>query len=129
MRVTNCISLINEIELNAKKKNLFFNCLLTKKKLRLIKLLKNKAIVKNYTRLKFNLYRISLVYSRQTFLVRQKLFFPKKKIQLTLSLQALKKLTFNLKSSFLILETTKGLITHNEALKLRLGGSLFLIYF
>jgi len=41
-----------------------------------------------------------------------------------LKIQALKLLTLSLKQSTFILETSKGLLTHNEALKLNVGGVL-----
>jgi ribosomal protein S8 len=41
-----------------------------------------------------------------------------------LKLQALQYLTLSLKQSTFILETSKGVITHQEALKLKVGGVL-----
>jgi ribosomal protein S8 len=104
-----------------------------KKILRLFKLLAQIGCVTYYCHNVQNSQRRLLVFSpfyfkKMTFYKTVKLVStPSKKF--TLTLKALKILNKSLKNSFLILETSGGLITHKEALKLRLGGYILCIMF
>ena len=121
--------LLNSLEIATKKKYICITQLLTNKELKLLKLLKKKGVVRTYYYLNKNCYKIYLNANSTRSAHQQKIFFLKKRNPLFISVKALQRLLYNINTSFLVLETTKGFLTHTEAINKKVGGRLIAIYF
>jgi len=104
--------------------------LYTKKVLRIIKLFYKIGLINNYFIYKkkhFFYLKFSLFFYKNT------VFFKNIKIISTstkkhyITYKTLKLLNFFLKSSILILSTSLGILTHNQALKNKIGGLLLFL--
>jgi len=97
------------------KKTLKFISLLSKLGYLSYTLLRGKGNIKKYLMFTPFFFKSSSFYGSLSLIST-----PSRKY--TVTLKALFILSRSLKSSFLILETSKGLLTHKDALKLRIGG-------
>jgi ribosomal protein S8 len=119
--------LINHIKMNSAKKNLKFELLYTKKLFLFLKFLKNI----NYI-YKFNIFlknkklyvMIFLYYFNKLSLVNNFKVISKPLKSYFISFSSLLLLTKRTSNSVYILSTSKGFLTHNEALYQRTGGIL-----
>jgi len=117
---------INQLKINLAQKSFFFDTITNLKVLNFIKLLYKLGVVRRYLRVSAKKYRIfpNWVGNRST-LARIKFF--QKKTPIKLSYKALKLLNLYTFSSYILLNTDNGLLTHSEALQRRKGGQLVCI--
>ena len=117
---------INQLKINLAQKSFFFDTITNLKVLNFIKLLYKLGVVRRYLMVSAKKYRIfpNWVGNRST-LARIKFF--QKKTPIKLSYKALKLLNLYTFSSYILLNTDNGLLTHNEALQRRKGGQLVCI--
>lgn len=109
--------------MNLAHKHFFFDAITNTKVLSFLRFLYKLGIVRRYVRVSAKKYRIfpNWVGNRST-LARIKFFQKKTPIKLSYkALQLLNLYTFN---SSIVLSTDRGLLTHTEALKYRVGGHL-----
>ena len=117
---------INQLKINLAQKSFFFDTITNLKVLNFIKLLYKLGVVRRYLRVSAKKYRIfpNWVGNRST-LARIKFF--QKKTPIKLSYKALKLLNLYTFSSYILLNTDNGLLTHSEALQRHKGGQLVCI--
>jgi ribosomal protein S8 len=121
---------INNINLSLSKKMLINTIILNKKTLPLVKMLHQLGCVHQYNIIqKFDKYGKKLFFIKfSAFFYKNTSFFKGLRLVSTgskkfnVTLKALHILNKLLKSSTLILSTSKGLMTHKEALKYKIGG-------
>jgi len=109
--------------MNLAQKNFFFDTITNTKVLKFLQFLYQIGIVRRYIRVSAKKYRIfpNWVGNRST-LARIKFFQKKTPIKLSYkALQLLNLYTFN---SHIVLSTDRGLLTHADALRYRVGGHL-----
>ena len=121
--------LFTKLNLSFIRKRLFFDFPLKKNFLSLLIFLKKNSLIKAFFKIKPNKYRVYLSHTKNYKFDRKKQLFFKKRSTFNLSFHAIKLLNYNLKNSFLILETQQGLITQKEAFKRKIGGIAIAIYF
>lgn len=123
--------LTNHINLaiSSKKRWVKFKC--TKKILRLLFIFKKLGLIYSYVLLK--VFNNNVLVKVSPFFYRGSAFFKKIRLISTSSkkfyvnLKTLKIISTSLNDSILILSTSRGLITHKEALKLHLGGTMLFL--
>jgi len=117
---------INQLKINLAQKSFFFDTITNLKVLNFIKLLYKLGVVRRYLKVSAKKYRVfpNWVGNRST-LARIKFF--QKKTPIKLSYKALKLLNLYTFSSYILLNTDNGLLTHGEALQRRKGGQLVCI--
>ena len=117
---------INQLKINLAQKSFFFDTITNLKVLNFIKLLYKLGVVRRYLKVSSKKYRIfpNWVGNRSTLALIK---FFQKKTPIKLSYKALKLLNLYTFSSYILLNTDNGLLTHNEALQRRKGGQLVCI--
>ena len=118
--------LINHLKINISQKKYFFDIFITQKNKQFLKLLLKIGVLKRYLKINTSLFRIFPNWVNEKSLIKKIKFF-QKKTYINISLKTLKiisKYTFNSK---IILHTSKGLITHHEAIRYSIGGQLLCI--
>ena len=123
--------LIAHINLAFKSNKRIHRILCTKKILKLVKVLQQQGCL---TYLLLNQSNVTKRYLLFTpYYYRQTTFFKYIRListiskKFTISFRALVVISKSLKNSLLLLETSKGIVTHKEALKLHIGGFLLCI--
>ena len=124
MRENDYLQIISHIQMHSSKKDLFFTVRVTSKGLTLLTLLEKLSVVRSYYKLGAGNYRVFLFYSRNYKTKRQIRLYARKTNDLQLSLASLRMLNFLTPTSCFVIETSKGLMTHKEALMVRTGGKL-----
>jgi len=121
---------INHINLALSKKILNNNLVLSKKTISLVKILYKVGCIYKYSifRKRTNSSKSNYMIKFSVFFYKNKPFFKGLKListgsrKVTISYNALRLTNKFLKSSMLILSTSKGVITHREALNYKIGG-------
>lgn len=121
------ISLLNQIKLNQKKKNLIFSLILKKKFISFLFLIKNISLIS-----KFNLLKINNNYKAKIFLffyIKQSINFFVKIFSISsqkffITLKSLILLDKKCASSVFLLSTSKGFLTHKDCIKNQISGHL-----
>jgi len=115
---------INQLKFILARKSLSGTFQYTVKVHNLLKLFKSLNLIRRFYVTQGDKIRLYPSYSkRRRVNVQIKLYY-KNKTPLRLGYQALRILHMSTGHSYFILETSKGLMTHHEALKLRIGGFL-----
>lgn len=122
---------LNLININKLKKNLSFFIIFTKKNYNTIKVLKNFNIIHDFKLIKknnFNFIKINLFfYKNKTICHNLKIISRPAKI-FTISYKSLLLLNKKSGSSIFLISTTKGIVSHQEAIKLKIGGVLICFF-
>lgn len=118
--------LIAHVNLAFRSKKRLNLLICTKKVLRLLKVLRREGclsylLLKRQGSLRRHLV-FSLYYYKQTTFFKHMQLISTISKKFTVSLKALTILNKSLKNSILLLETSQGIITHKDALRLRIGG-------
>lgn len=128
----NPVSLVsNHVNLALSKKSFKNKIVLTKTNLKLLKLLRSIGCINNLSVLssqgKFNYITFSVfLYRNSTFFYKVRTVSTSSK-KFFMSYRALKMISTNLKSTLIILSTSKGLVSHKEALYLKIGGLILFV--
>lgn len=118
---------LNQLKLGSSKKSMYFDTRITAKTKPIALLLQKLNILRRFCKLKGGLYRVFPAYSRYRRLARTITFYTKSSGRIVLTYKSLRILNINSPHSYYVLETSKGLMTHKEALRLKLGGLLLLV--
>lgn len=125
--------ILNHLILNSNKKKLNFEILYTKKNIRLVYFLNKIGLIKNYfcfTKNQFYKIKIFIAFYKFLPICKNLKLLSTPSRSFYVSYKALSLLHNRTLDSLLILSTSRGLITHLDALKLKIGGKiLFLITF
>lgn len=115
---------VNHLKLNTAKKKYFFEVRVTPQIYPLLQVFHELQIIRRFTRLNGTQYRIFLAWKSHTSPYRMIKVYAHAKNPIVITWKALSVLTSRLGHSSLILRTSRGIITHQTALRLRLGGHL-----
>lgn len=116
--------LINHLKLNIARKNYFFDIKVNVKLLGLINLLHKLNIIRRFVLITPFKYRIyTNWFDKQASILKLK-NYNRALNPIRIKLQALTILNQHTYNSQLILSTSKGLLTHHEAIKAKVGGFL-----
>ena len=123
--------IINHINLAVATKKRWIFLQYTKKILRILYLLKKLGVVQSYstfTKLSlFKVIKLSPFFYRNTSFFRCVKLVSTPSKRFNVKLRTLQILTKSLGETIIVLETSQGILTHIDALKLKLGGKILLI--
>jgi ribosomal protein S8 len=124
-----CIKFLSQLRINVAKKNLFFKISINKYELQLLNLLMRRGIVRRYFKLNYTSggKELYMIYPNHTMTRAANLnliLFNRKADHIVLTLSSLKILSLSSGASSFVLKTDKGLLTHQEAIKNKVGGVL-----
>jgi ribosomal protein S8 len=130
METRSLIKFISQLKIQTAKKSLYFDVYLTTESVKLARILKAKGIIrvmKPFSRsyAKGLKYRVFPNHTLLTNTNTRVALFSRNTPHLTVSLNGLKLIDYGCGNSTLLLETPKGLMTHQEALIHKTGGELF----
>ena len=111
------------------KNNFFFTLLLTPRAFLLVKFLHSINLIRRFYKTSSGKYIIFPNYSKIGKIIKGLKIYYRKRNPIILRLQALKLLKFSTKSSLFILETSRGIMDHNQAMRRNLGGTLITILY
>lgn len=128
------LKFLSQLRINIAKKNLFFKISISKQELQMMKLLTTRGIIRRYFKLHSDLVDrdLYLIYPNHTRRDNGNLrlvLFSKNADQISLTLQSLKIINLASGASSFILKTNKGLLTHQEAIKYKVGGILLCLLY
>ena len=115
---------ISHLKLGLARKAFFFPLFLTKPVLNLLRVFKKLNLIRRFQVMKNATCRVFPTYNKSLLPISVLKHYYRLNRPIYLKVQALKLLNLSLKQSTFILETSKGLLTHNEALQCRVGGVL-----
>ena len=120
---------LNQLRIASFGRKLFFDVQISTKVKPLALLLQGLNIIRRFYRLENskNIYRVFPSYSRYQKYSRTITPYLKSRGKTRLDYTSLRLLNVNTPHSYYVLETTKGIMTHKEALKYQLGGLLLFI--
>ena len=120
---------LNQLKVTSSQKKLYFDVRTTTKTRALATLLVRLNVVRRFYRLSYDVYRVYPAYTRFRKYARPIKGFTRSNGRHRFKLRTLQVLNLNTPNTHYILETTQGLMTHKEALRLKLGGLLLLIVY
>jgi ribosomal protein S8 len=128
------LKFLSHLKINVAKKNLFFKITLNKRELYFAQLLKQRGIIRRFfdAHTTQHARKMYIIYPNHTRFSNSNLrlvLFSRNADQIQVSLKALLLMNAASGGSSFLLKTDRGLPTHQEAIKQRVGGILFgLIY-
>lgn len=117
----------NHVNIALARKNLKSTIIYTKQAIKLINVLHRIGFLKNYVVLRKNnsfFIRFTIFFYKNTTYYHNIRLISTPSRRFFISLKALHKLKYATRSSVYILSTSKGLITHDEAILYKIGGLL-----
>jgi len=117
---------MNHFKIATNQKRLYFDVHLTARSLPLLYLLYDLNIVRRYIKLTGSFYRVYPAYSIYRNRTRFIKTYFKSSHYLTIPLFILHKVRLSRPFSYLVLETSAGILTHKEAIRYKLGGRLIM---
>ena len=120
---------LNQLRVTSAQKKLYFDVRTTTKTRALATLLVRLNVIRRFYRLNYEVYRVYPAYTRFRKYARPIKGFTRSNGRHRFRLRTLRVLNLNTPNTHYILETNQGLMTHKEALRLRLGGLLLLIVY
>jgi ribosomal protein S8 len=126
MRLYGSSFFTNHLKISISSRNFFFDIRYITQIKPMLQLLKRLNIVSRFIFLSNKIIRVfpNWVGDRSTL---KKIRFFQKKTPLSLTLKSLIILNTHTFNSYIILSTSKGLLTHKEALRLKTGGTLLCV--
>lgn len=123
MTTLNYTFFTNQLKLSIAQKNFFFNCIVNTRLKQFIHILYKLGIIRRYIYVSPKLIRVfpNWIGGRSTL---KKIKFFQTKTPLKLQYKTLRLLKYYTFNSSILLETNKGVLTHTEALKQKVGGNL-----
>ena len=120
---------LNQLKVTSSQKKLYFDVRTTTKTRMLATLLVRLNVLRRFYRLNYDFYRVYPAYTRFRKYARPTKGFTRSNGRHRFKLRTLQILNLNTPNTHYILETTQGLMTHKEALRLKLGGLLLVIVY
>ena len=118
---------LNRLKLGSSGRRLYFDVRLTSKTKDLALLLKSLNLLRRFHRLEGDLYRVFPTYTRFRRHARSMKTYARVNGRIRLTLSSIRLLNINAPHTYYVLETHKGLMTHKDALRYKIGGLLLLI--
>lgn len=129
MTQLNYTYLINHLKLNIARKNYFFDIKVNNKILKLIKVFHKLNIIRRFVLVTPYKYRIYTAWFDRYSSVLNLKNYSRASNPIRIKLQSLNILKTNTYNSYLILSTSKGILTHHEAISNKVGGFLICTIF
>ena len=120
---------LNQLKVTSSQKKLYFDVRITTKTRTLASLLVRLNVIRRFHILNREVYRVYPAYTRFRKYTRPIKGFTRSNGRHRFKLQTLQVLNLNTPNTYYILETTQGLMTHKEAIRLKLGGLLLLVVY
>jgi len=108
---------------------MYFDAKVTSKTKELLNLLISLNLVRRFYRTSLTSYRIFPSYNRHRKNCRSTKTYTKVRGRIRLSLRTLRIISINTPSTYYVLETSAGLMTHDTAISLGIGGLLLMIVY
>lgn len=118
--------LLNRLQITALQKQLFFDIRLTRKTKLLVTLLVKLNVVRRFHKISYLEYRVFPAYTQFRKFMRPMQTYTRTNSRHIFKLNSIRILNQNTPNSYYILETSKGLMTHKDALREGVGGILLL---
>lgn len=118
---------VSHLKIHIARKNFFFDVIVNEKVLKFIDLLYRLNHIRRYVRLTAKRYRIYTAWNGHISTLNSIRIYRRAANPVRISLRALMILTTHTYASHLVLNTPKGLMTHREAIRRRVGGILVAI--
>lgn len=118
------IHFINHLKINVARRTFVFKTIINRKVLEFIKLLYSLKIIRKYYKITSKVYRIYPNWVHYSPVVKNIKCYRPNNNPIRISYKALLVLQMNSGASHIILHTPRGLLTHQEAIKNRVGGIL-----
>lgn len=118
---------LNLININKKKKTLYFFIVFTKKNYNIVKIFKKFSIIHDFKLIKknnFNFIKINLFFYKNKIICSNFKIISRPAKTFTISYHSLKLLNKRTGSSVFLIYTSKGILSHLEAIELKIGGIL-----
>lgn len=121
--------IFNQLQLSSKGRRYSFNVRVTTAVKPVLRLLQTLNLIRRFHRSEKgkNIYRVFPAYSRFRRGCRLLRVYARKRGRIALSYDSLRLLNYNSPHSYYILETSRGIVTHKDAIKHRHGGLLLAI--
>ena len=118
---------LNQLKLSSAKRHFYYDANIVKATKELAELLVSLNLLRRFYRVKGNKYRCFPAYTRNRQGMRSTKTYTRKQGLLHFSLKALQILNISTPHSYYVLYTDRGIMTHKDALRLKLGGKLIMI--
>ena len=125
-RINSLSHFVNHFKIATSKKSLCYDVHVTSRAQMLLTLFCDLNLIRRFKKLPNSYYRIYPAYTRYRYRTRTVKTYLRSSHYLTLSLKVLKLININTPYSYIILETSRGLMTHKDAIKHQIGGRLVL---
>lgn len=121
--------LLSQLKLGSQSRRYHFEVRVSTALKPLLLILQRINVIRRFHRVSVgsDLYRVFPTYSRYRRNTRTLRTYCKKRGRVALSLKSLRLLNFNSPHSYYIVETSKGVMTHKDALRFQQGGLLLAI--
>jgi len=130
LMITNSYSyFLNQLKLGSSRRSLYFDARITTKTKPLASLLLSLNVLRRFHKVNDETYRVFPSYTRYRRHARPFKAYPRVNGRIVLHKRAIRSLNILSPHTYYILETSKGLVTHKDALKLGVGGLLLLIVY
>ena len=127
MLMMNYVYFANHLKMAIARRNFVFSIAINEKVLRLMRMFLKINIIRRIEKLTPKTYRIYISWYNNHTRLKSLVFYSLGAHPLRLSHAALLLLNTHTHNSHVILSTSRGLLTHREALKYRLGGIIVCI--
>ncbi len=118
---------LNQLKIASLQRRMSFNCIIPVRVKPLVDLLLSLNVLRRFHRVEDQIYKVYPSYTRYRRYSRPFKAYTRSDGKIRLSLKAIQILNMHTPHSYYFLETSKGLLTHKEALKHSIGGYLVLI--
>ena len=124
MLTLNFVHFFNHLKLNIARKSFFFDICVNNSILTLLNILYKLNVIRRFTKLTLKTYRIFPTW-RDTYSTSNSIKLHYRSLNpIKLSLKSLRLLKTHSFNSHILVNTSKGLLTHNEAIVAGVGGTL-----
>lgn len=120
---------LNQLKLASTNRKLAFSIHISTKLKPLVSLLLSLNIIRRIHKINDCRYKVFPTYTRYRKYIRPLKVYLRADGTVQMTLKALTILNFNSPHTYYILETSKGIMTHKDALKYKIGGRLLLVVY
>lgn len=126
VNINSVAHLVNHFKFSTQKKSLYFDVRVSARSIHLLKLFYDLNLVRRYVKLGSGVYRVYPTYTYYGGTPRRIDTYLRSSHYVTIPIDVLRIVNQHFLNSYLVLETSKGIMTHQEALKHRVSGRLIM---
>lgn len=120
---------LNQLRMSSARRSLYFDVRITVKTKALASLLVSLNVLRRFHKINDLTYRVFPSYTRYRRHTRTFKTYTRINGRIRMQKKALRLLNFLAPHTYYVIETSRGLITHKEAIRLGIGGSLLMIIY